>query len=84
MRKDKVHKDVDTKASKGRKMRYNVHEKLQNFMAPEDRTTWGERQADELFGSLFGQTMSLREQDDMEDVIDEVGQDDVGLVLFRN
>ncbi|KAI4263127.1 MAG: hypothetical protein L6R35_007358, partial [Caloplaca aegaea] len=30
-------KPVDTKASKGRKMRYTVHEKLQNFMAPEDR-----------------------------------------------
>ena len=28
----KVKKTVDTKASKGRKMRYTVHEKLQNFM----------------------------------------------------
>ncbi|KAI4174134.1 MAG: hypothetical protein LQ346_008275, partial [Caloplaca aetnensis] len=36
--KDRVRKkQVDTKASKGRKMRYTVHEKLQNFMAPEDR-----------------------------------------------
>ena len=32
----KMRKTVDTKASKGRKMRYTVHEKLQNFMAPED------------------------------------------------
>ena len=37
----KIRKQVDTKASKGRKMRYTVHEKLQNFMAPESRGTWG-------------------------------------------
>ena len=47
-------RDVDTKASKGRKMRYTVHEKLQNFMAPQDLGVWGERQMDELFGSLLG------------------------------
>ena len=31
----KKHRPVDTKASKGRKIRYNVHEKLENFMAAE-------------------------------------------------
>lgn len=35
-------------------MRYTVHEKLQNFMAPEDRTTWGEKQVRELFAGLLG------------------------------
>lgn len=45
---------VDTKASKGRKLKYTIHEKLQNFMAPEDRGRWGERQREELFGSLLG------------------------------
>ena len=45
---------VDTRASKGRKMRYAVHEKLQNFMAPEDRGSWGERQTTELFAGLLG------------------------------
>ncbi len=46
--------NVDVKASKGRKMKYTVHEPLQNFMAPENRGTWGERQIDELFGGLLG------------------------------
>ena len=46
--------NLDTKASKGRKMRYTVHEKLQNFMPREDRRTWGERQIAELFGGLLG------------------------------
>ncbi|KAJ3025559.1 UNVERIFIED_CONTAM: hypothetical protein HDU68_007005 [Siphonaria sp. JEL0065] len=50
----KKKKTVDTKASKGRKIRYAVHEKLANFMAPEPRGTWHDAMVDELFSSLFG------------------------------
>lgn len=83
-REAKVKKNVDTKASKGRKLRYTVHEKLQNFMAPEDRSKWGERQADELFGSLFGQRMALGEDDEMEEENDGIDPEEAGLMLFRN
>ncbi|EGD86686.2 protein bfr2 [Trichophyton rubrum CBS 118892] len=58
MRKDKVKRTVDTKASKGRKMKYNVHEKLQNFMAPEDRGSWSNRARDEFFASLLGRSVN--------------------------
>ncbi|CAB4299913.1 unnamed protein product [Prunus armeniaca] len=34
----KKRKIVDRRASKSRKMRYNVHEKIVNFMAPEPMT----------------------------------------------
>lgn len=80
----KTRKNVDTKASKGRKLRYTVHEKLQNFMAPEDRSTWSERQADELFGSLFGQRIGLGEDRD-EGSVDGLDENDeeAGLMLFR-
>lgn len=80
----KAKKHVDTKASKGRKLRYTVHEKLQNFMAPEDRSTWGERQADDLFRGLFGQRMGLGETAE-QDGLAEDGYDggDDGLRLFR-
>lgn len=63
---------VDTRASKGRKMRYAVHEKLQNFMAPEDRGTWGERQTTELFAGLLGRKATLREEeeDDEDNMLD--------------
>lgn len=61
----KVKKVVDTKASKGRKMRYTVHEKLQNFMAPDDRGSWGERQRGELFGSLLGRKVQMGEDEDI-------------------
>ncbi|KAI9844246.1 MAG: rRNA-processing protein bfr2 [Thelocarpon superellum] len=67
----KTHRrNVDVKASKGRKLRYVVHEKLQNFMAPEDRSSWAQRQVDELFGGLFGRRGTLDEDDDMEDEVD--------------
>ncbi|KAJ8299663.1 hypothetical protein KUTeg_023723 [Tegillarca granosa] len=38
--RNKVKKKVDTRASKGRKTRYNVHSKLVNFMAPVDNCSW--------------------------------------------
>ncbi|PGH02234.1 hypothetical protein AJ79_07683 [Helicocarpus griseus UAMH5409] len=87
MRKDKVKRAVDTKASKGRKMRYTVHEKLQNFMAPENRGTWGDRAKEEFFASLLGRSARgvLGEDDDevMEDE-EEENVEESGLKLFRN
>jgi protein AATF/BFR2 len=49
-------KTVDVKASKGRKLRYQVHEKLQNFMVPiaVQRGAWHDEQIDELFASILG------------------------------
>ena len=53
--RSKLKKKVDTRASKGRKVRYDVHTKLVNFMAPvrlSDPMNDAARQ--ELFSSLFG------------------------------
>jgi len=53
--RSKLKKKVDTRASKGRKVRYDIHTKLVNFMAPvrlNDQITDSARQ--ELFSSLFG------------------------------
>ena len=73
--KHKVKKVVDTKASKGRKMRYQVHEKLVSFMAAEDRGKWGERQREELFAGLLGRSVGLAEDEDL----DERNGDEDGL-----
>jgi protein AATF/BFR2 len=82
----KTRKVVDTKASKGRRLRYTVQEKLQNFMAPEERGEWGDRQRDELFSSLFGQRMALGEGDEVvsEQEDDGVDAEEAGLMLFRS
>lgn len=88
-REAKTKRNVDTKASKGRKLKYTVHEKLQNFMAPEDRSKWGERQTDELFGSLFGQRLqSLAEgldedEGDLADGDKDAADEEAGLMMFR-
>lgn len=83
--KDK-NKVVDTKASKGRKVRYTVHEKLENFMAPEDRSTWEDAARREFFASLFGNRGALdeaaEEGDEASD--DENGAEVEALRLFRN
>lgn len=50
----KMKKTVDTRASKGRKIRYVVHNKLVSFMAPNESGSWNQEQKDELFKSLFG------------------------------
>lgn len=42
--KPKVKKNVDTKASKGRKLRYHVQEKIQNFDAPRQSIEWTDDQ----------------------------------------
>lgn len=83
-RQAKVKKVVDIKASKGRKLRYNVHEQIQNFMAPEDRGAWGERQAEDLFGALFGRKEVLREvaNDPEDEEMDDWENNGDGLKLF--
>ncbi|KAK1787533.1 hypothetical protein P4O66_016029 [Electrophorus voltai] len=40
--RSKIKKKVDTKASKGRKVRFHIHSKLVNFMAPMDHSSMGD------------------------------------------
>ncbi len=75
---------IDTKASKGRKVRYTVNEKLQNFMAAEGFGRgmageggegdggWSEEARREFFASLLGGRAVLREEDGDEDEEGEV------------
>ncbi|KAK6508336.1 rRNA-processing protein bfr2 [Arthrobotrys conoides] len=73
--------NVDTKASKGRKLRYHVHEKLQNFMMPDDSLSWHGQQIDEFFSSLMGQKRRMldeQSEDEEDDGMVPVSQ------LFRN
>ncbi|XP_069917147.1 protein AATF isoform X4 [Oryctolagus cuniculus] len=53
--RSKIHKKVDRKASKGRKLRFHVLSKLLSFMAPIDSTTMNDDARTELYRSLFGQ-----------------------------
>lgn len=51
----KMKRKIDTRATKGRRIRYNVHNKLVNFMAPITiNDTWTDHAKNELYSSLFG------------------------------
>ncbi|KAI9324234.1 apoptosis-antagonizing transcription factor [Zopfochytrium polystomum] len=84
--KAKKKKIVDTKASKGRKLRYHVHEKLLNFMAPQplrggDSDTWHEGMVEELFANLFGLAKAKESEETADASRDFVVPED-GLRLF--
>lgn len=49
----KMKRNIDTRATKGRKIRYAVHSKLVNFMAPLDESNYSDEAKTDLFGSLF-------------------------------
>jgi protein AATF/BFR2 len=80
----KMRKNVDTKASKGRKLRFTVQEKLQNFMAPEDRGSWEPEAIDRFFSTLLGQKMKLGEDMEADEDEDEIPLEEQGLMLFRS
>ena len=84
MKEAKAGKVVDRKASRGRKMRFTVHEKLQGFMAPEDRRGWEQEAIDRFFGTLFGQKMQLNEEEEESEEEDEINAEEAGLRLFRS
>ncbi|KAJ1994170.1 rRNA-processing protein bfr2 [Dimargaris cristalligena] len=54
---------VDNKASKGRRLRYHVHEKLQNFMAPMGTSGWHADMVDELYATLLGQKIAAIQEE---------------------
>ncbi|VEN40434.1 unnamed protein product [Callosobruchus maculatus] len=57
--RSKMKRKVDTRASKGRKIRYAIHSKLVNFMAPIDENLWTDEAKSELYSSLFGKNQSV-------------------------
>lgn len=57
----KMKKVVDTRASKGRKIRYVVHNKLVNFAARQDAGEWTDEGKTQLYASLFGKGNAIGE-----------------------
>ncbi|KPJ09558.1 Protein AATF [Papilio machaon] len=52
--RSKMKRKVDTKATKGRRIKYVVHNQLVNYMAPEKSVSWTDESKNELYSSLFG------------------------------
>ncbi|CAR24863.1 rRNA-processing protein BFR2 [Lachancea thermotolerans CBS 6340] len=64
----KLHKNVDTKASKGRKLNFTVQEPIANYEAPANGgLRWSDEQIDEFCAGLLGQRVSFAEDEKEED-----------------
>ncbi|GJJ11265.1 hypothetical protein Clacol_005497 [Clathrus columnatus] len=83
-KKQRKKKKVDTKASKGRKLRYEPHEKILNFMVPVPvKGAWHEEQINELFASLLGKGFEDISKPNGGDVDMSVAPDQSALQGFR-
>lgn len=60
----KLNKNVDTKASKGRKLKYSIQEPIANLEVPRNGWKWDDNQIDEFFASLLGQRVNMNEQEE--------------------
>jgi protein AATF/BFR2 len=72
----KVKKEVDRRASKHRKIRYVVHEKIVNFMTPMDNLSlFGGDESGKLsvLQTLFGMKTSQNATNNKRDLIEEDG-----------
>ncbi|EMG49164.1 BFR2 Protein BFR2 [Candida maltosa Xu316] len=81
---NKLKNNVDTKASKGRKLRYHVQEPIANFESSVGKWKWNDDQIDEFFASLLGQKVNMNEVDEEEEgeEADDIIPEDNGIQLF--
>lgn len=76
--RSKMKRKIDTRATKGRRIRYVVHSKLVNFMAPQKASGWTEDSKNELFASLFGKQY----ESTIENKKNDKSNDDVDMKIF--
>ena len=94
--KNKMQKNYDRMATKGRKLKYTVQEPIAQFDIPRRKYySWNDDQIDELFAGLFGVKFNMDDSDndndsdsDNNDNVEENEQEDIsalkqsGLKLF--
>lgn len=66
----KANKNIDTRASKGRKLKFNIQEPISHFETSIN-TQWDDNQIDEFFASLLGQKINMNEFDEEANEQDE-------------
>ena len=58
-------KNIDTKASKGRKLNFQIQEPIAHYEAPVGNyIKWSDEQIDEFFAGLLGQGINFNEEDE--------------------
>lgn len=76
--KNKMQKNYDRMATKGRKLKYTTQDPLVQYEIPRRKYySWNDEQIDELFAGLFGMKFDMDDNDDS-DMEDEQQEEDVG------
>ncbi|GMM31345.1 rRNA-processing protein [Martiniozyma asiatica (nom. inval.)] len=79
--KNKLQKNYDRMATKGRKLKYTIQDPLVQFEMPKgDRYLWGDEQIDELFAGLMGMKIKM---DDNDSDDDEENASDADIETFK-
>lgn len=79
---NKLKKNVDTKASKGRKLNFSIQDPIANYEAPLSRGyQWSDEQIDEFFAGLLGQRVNF---DELEEDTDNIAQDNEDEIKIAN
>lgn len=73
---NKIKKNIDTKASKGRKLNYSIQEPIAHFETPiNNGYHWSDEQIDEFFVGLLGQKVDFNESDSGESDNDHIDEE---------
>lgn len=85
---NKLKKNIDTKASKGRKLNFTIQEPIANYEAPiNSGYKWSNEQIDEYFSGLLGQRINFDENEregESEDFSDEEKQTEADAIKKDN
>ncbi|KAG0657786.1 rRNA-processing protein bfr2 [Maudiozyma exigua] len=74
---NKLKKNIDTKASKGRKLNFTVQEPIANYEAPVNSGyKWSDEQIDEFFAGLLGQRINFDENEGDDYESEELSDDE--------
>ena len=62
---NKLNRNIDTRASKGRKLNYSIQQPLANYEAPTGTGyRWSDEQIDEFFAGLLGRKINFNEEEE--------------------
>jgi len=74
--RNKMQKNYDRMATKGRKLKYTVQEPLAQFEIPKRKQySWNDEQIDELFAGLFGMKFDLDDDENESETNEETSED---------
>ena len=78
---NKLNRNIDTRASKGRKLNYSIQQPLANYEAPTGTGyRWSDEQIDEFFAGLLGRKINFNEDEEGEEERGEEEEEELNAI----